>query len=196
MTMTRIVFFAGLAGLFLLHVPVARATVLVPADFEELVLEARAILHGQVTDVRAEWADGRRRIHTFVTVAVTEYLKGDLGRTASFVVPGGELGGYRSVLVGAPVLAPGDEVVLFLGSRGPGIPFVLGLSQGVMRVRTDPRSGQKTVTTPLRTGGLEAGAGVVARGAVSAVALPTLRQRVRETLAQAPPIRRIPRGRP
>jgi hypothetical protein len=65
----------------------------------------------------------------------------------TFRTPGGEVGPYRSVMVGAPVFRPGEEVVLFLGSRGPSMPYVLGLNQGVYRVVTNAR-GERTVLKP------------------------------------------------
>jgi hypothetical protein len=126
----------------------AGATVLVPADLTELTRDATAIVHGRVVDVRAEWTEGRRAIDTYVTVAVATYLKGDLGSAVTLRVPGGRMGAYRSFIVGAPIFNVGDEVVLFLGSQGPSVPYVLGLSQGVYRVRTDRESGRRTVIPP------------------------------------------------
>jgi len=131
------------------------ATVLLPADLGELVRGSQAIVHGRVTGVRAEWAGGRRRIDSFVTVEATEYFKGDFGRAVTFRVPGGEIGRYRSVTVGAPVFREGDEVVLFLGARGPSVPYVLGLSQGVFRVVADPATGRRLVTPPALVAGVE-----------------------------------------
>jgi hypothetical protein len=125
-----------------------RATVLVPADLGELTRGSRAVLHGRVVEVQAQWTAGRRRIESLVTVAVVAYFKGELGRTVTFRVPGGQIGRYRSVTVGAPVFREGDEVVLFLAARGPSVPYVLGLSQGVFRVVSDPRTARRQVTPP------------------------------------------------
>jgi hypothetical protein len=127
---------------------IVRATVLIPADLAELTADATAIVHGRVVDVRADWLAGRRAIETYVTVAAATYLKGNLGETVTFRVPGGRLGAYRSFVVGAPAFDVGDEVILFLGSHGPSVPYVLGLSQGLYRVRTDPASGRRTVIPP------------------------------------------------
>ncbi|MGH9314304.1 MAG: hypothetical protein ACRD1S_14040 [Vicinamibacterales bacterium] len=138
--------FTLIAGLVL--TATAGATVLIPADLSALTAESTAIVHGRVVDVRAEWLAGRRAIETYVTVAAATYLKGDLGETVTLRVPGGRMGAYRSRVVGAPIFNVGDEVVLFLGSRGPSVPYVLGLSQGVYRVRTDPESGRRTVIPP------------------------------------------------
>lgn len=128
--------------------PLAGATVIVPAEFREVVTGAQLIVVGRITDVTAEWADGRRRIDSYVTVEVAATLKGRANETVTFLVPGGQIGRYRSVMVGAPVFAPGDEVVLFLNARGSAVPYVFGLNQGVYRVRVDPRSGQRLVVSP------------------------------------------------
>lgn len=145
----------ALIGLLILEVAVAqvRATVLLPADLAALVRGSQAVVHGRVVNVRAAWADGRRRIESFVTVEVVEYFKGDLGGRVTIRVPGGQIGRYRSVTVGAPTFREGDEVVLFLNARGPSIPYVLGLSQGVFRVRAATGFSESVVTpSPLLAG--------------------------------------------
>jgi hypothetical protein len=124
--------------LVLVCVTIARAAhglVVLPADLDDLVSSARLIVHGVVVGVRPQLAQDRRQIETLVSVDVSRYLKGDFGPEVTFRVPGGELGRFRTVIVGAPVFAPGDEVVVFLGARGPIVPYVLGLSQGLFRVR-------------------------------------------------------------
>ncbi|PYR26043.1 MAG: hypothetical protein DMF98_10240, partial [Acidobacteria bacterium] len=68
------------------------------------------------------------------TLEVERYLKGSLGDSLEFRVPGGEFGRFRSVVVGAPEFAVDERIVVFLGAKGPAIPYVLGLSQGVFRV--------------------------------------------------------------
>ena len=45
-----------------------RATVLVPAEFHEIVAGSQIIVYGRVSSVRAEWSDDRSRIDTIVTV--------------------------------------------------------------------------------------------------------------------------------
>jgi hypothetical protein len=126
----------------------AGATVLVPADFNEIVGGSEIIAYARVIDVRPQWADGRRWIDTVVTAEVVSYLKGGSEQEIAFKVPGGKLGRYRSVLVGAPVFAPGDEAVLFLKTHGESMPDVFGVNQGVFRVKVDQRTGQRMVVPP------------------------------------------------
>src|SRR5947209_1845513 len=110
------------------------ATTIIPADLGELSRDARAIVRGRVAAVDSQWTEDRGTIETIVTLEVESYLKGALGPILRFRVPGGELGRFRSIVVGAPAFAVDQRVVVFLGARGPSIPYVLGLSQGVFRV--------------------------------------------------------------
>ena len=112
----------------------ARATVLVPADLGELASDARAIARGRVVAVDARWTDDRRTIETIVTLDVESYLKGELGSEVRFSVPGGTLGRYRNIVVGAPQFAIGQRAIVFLGARGPSVPYLVGFSQGVFRI--------------------------------------------------------------
>ena len=130
---------------------IASATVLVPAEFSEIVGGSEIIAYARIVDVRPEWADGRRWIDSVVTAEVVSYIKGGSADTITFKVPGGRLGRYRSVVVGAPVFARGDEAMLFLKSNAAdadGLPEVFGLNQGVFRVKVDSRTGQRMVVPP------------------------------------------------
>ncbi len=125
------------------------ATVILPAEFREVVSGSRIILHGRVVDVRSEWVDGAGRIESLVTVETFTVFRGAPAATVTFRTPGGKVGRYRSVMVGAPEFSVGEEAVLFLRSRGPAAPRIFGLSQGLFRVRVDARSGRRLVTTPV-----------------------------------------------
>ncbi|HEX3702340.1 MAG TPA: hypothetical protein VHU82_03355 [Vicinamibacterales bacterium] len=126
-----------------------RATVLVPADLGELSRSAVAIARGRVVSVEGQWTDDHRSIETIVSLQVDEYLKGSLGSALQFRVPGGMLGRYRSIFVGAPEFAVDQQVVVFLGAQGPSVPHVLGLSQGVFRIVPDASGSGWLVTPPV-----------------------------------------------
>ena len=127
---------------------VMHATVVVPADLGELTHDARAIARGRVSAVTGRWTDDRRTIETMVTLDVDRYLKGSLGSPLEFRVPGGELGRYRNVVVGAPEFAVGDRVIVFLGATGPMVPFIVGFNQGVYRLVAPPDGSGWLVTPP------------------------------------------------
>jgi hypothetical protein len=140
-------------------VPPAAATVYVPVDFTTVVNDAGAIVHGRVLDVNARLAGPQRTIESLVTVQVIEPLKGSssAGGTIAFVVPNGQVGRYRRVMIGAPEFARGDEVVVFLKTQAPAIPTLYGLSQGVYRVKRDAASRPVVLPAPIvaRGGGTE-----------------------------------------
>jgi hypothetical protein len=133
------------------------ATVVIPASFEEMVAGSELVVHGRVRAVRGQSTDGRRSIESLVTVDVTSTIKGEPSATVTFRVPGGEVGRYRVVMVGAPVFEEGDEVVVFLDGRPPSMPMPFGLHQGVYRVS---RQGGAPRVGPL----VPAEAGRVVRG--------------------------------
>ena len=125
------------------------ATVVLPAEFSEVVKGSQIIVHGRVADVRPEWTDGRRRIESVVTVEPAAFLRGTPTATVSFRVPGGQIGRLKSVTVGAPEFKAGEEVVLFLRGQGPAVPQVFGMHQGVYRVKVDARTGARMVSLPV-----------------------------------------------
>ena len=125
-----------------------QALVVVPVDLGQLAQMSPVIVHGTVGDVRPQLALDRRRVDTFVSLDVSAYVKGNLGAELVFRVPGGQFGRYRTIVPGAPSFEPGDEVVLFLGTDGPSVPHIVGLSQGVFRVAADAQTGEKRVLTP------------------------------------------------
>jgi hypothetical protein len=134
-----------------------RAMVVVPAEFSEMVGASNTIVHGRVVDVQSYETAGRRTIESLVTVQVVEAIKGQPGSTAYFKLPGGQVGRYRRVMVGAPQCARGDELVLFLKGSAPAVPVPFGLTQGVYRVS---RATGQAVVMPL----VNVGSGRVVRG--------------------------------
>ena len=127
------------------------ALTVLPATFDELVRESHAVVYGRVTAVDGRWTADRRTIESVVTLDAVEHFKGTVTETTTFRVPGGEAGGRRLIVAGAPAFRPGDTVVVFLRGQAPAMPSPVGLSLGVYRVASDPRSGTlMVVPTPVR----------------------------------------------
>jgi hypothetical protein len=146
----------------------ATATVLIPADLAELARDARVIARGQVVAVDARWTDDRRTIETIVTLETENYLKGELGETLQFRVPGGTMGRYRNIVMGAPQFVVGQRVVVFLGANGPQVPFILGMNQGVYRLGVTTRGDVMVSPPPIMPGV----AGPIVRGTSSHLPAP------------------------
>lgn len=136
-------------GLFAVCETTVAAMVTVPAEFGVMVTESQVVVHGRVMDVQAYETAGRRTIETRVAVQVVESLKGDVSGVVYFRIPGGQVGRYRRVMVGAPRFVPGEEVVVFLKGRAPSLPMPFGLTQGVYRVMRGDDG--RAVVTPLVT---------------------------------------------
>jgi hypothetical protein len=151
-------------------VAAAWGTVVVPAGVTELAAEARAIAHGRVVRIDTRQGEGGR-VERIVTVQVFDYLKGSLGNVVQLQLPGGTFGRYRTIMIGAPDVAEGDEVVLFLGQRdGEALPHLLGFHQGIYRLVSDPTTGDRFVMPPLVAGAVVESGGQpipVARGDVN-----------------------------
>jgi hypothetical protein len=171
----------------------ALATTLVPGDFAQMARESELIVHGTIVNVQGQLTGSRQTIESVVTVQVAETMKGTPTAQTIFRVPGGRVGRYRRVMVGAPEFTAGDEVILFLKGRAPAMAMPYGLSQGVYRVAR--RAGVATVTPAV-----VAGTGRVMRGDPSRRPLDpaTFAQQVRMALdAVTPPDgrRAVPRAR-
>ena len=168
--------------LFLLPARV-QGTVLVPASMAELARDAGAIVRGRVVAAEARFTPDRGAIETLVTVDAERTLKGSLGTTVQFLVPGGTLGRYRSIFVGAPELVVGQRVVVFLGWHGPSYPYLLGFSQGVFRVQADGQRGWLVTPPPIPVPAT--GTSTVVRGDPDRRPMPLadFEQRVRDLVA-------------
>lgn len=174
---------AGFAALGLIvGLAAPQATSILPADIGELSHEAVAIVVGRVAAVDARWTAERRGIETLVTLDAETYLKGGLGESVQFVTAGGELGRFQNIVVGAPRFVKGERIVVFLGARGPSIPFVLGFNQGVFRVTGD----RAELVTPPAV--LPARTGLLVRGDPTrrSMSLPEFERTVRELVGVKP----------
>ncbi len=144
----------------------ADATVLAPIDLQQLTRDANGIVRGRVAAVDPRWTDDRRGIVTLVTLEVEASLKGTRDSTVRFVVPGGTLGRYRSIVMGAPTFEPGQHVLVFLAWRVPSYPHLVGFSQGVFRVVSgESRSASIVIPPPFVAPSV--GAARVVRGDLS-----------------------------
>jgi hypothetical protein len=85
-------------------------------------------------------------IYTHYQLAVTTTYKGTPGsQMIDVAVPGGSIPGMQQPVAGAPLLAGGQDYVLFLWTSKSGLTQVIGLSQGLFHVSTNAQ-GQAMVT--------------------------------------------------
>ena len=162
------------------------AASVVPAAFREVVTDASLIVRGRVTGLRVVQPTGAE-LSTVATVTVDRVLKGAPVTFVSVLVPGGDRGRTRTVMVGAPRLQVGDAAVFFL-ARGPdGLWRPVGLSTGVYRIRQG-RTGPPIIQAPVLLD-QTASAGPVVRGDLQRRSLGVAEFESLVTLVLGPPRR-------
>ena len=115
------------------------ATVRGPADVESLTAVADAVVHAQVTRRTSAWAPGGGQIFTTVVLRPIEIWKGDPAAEMVILVPGGDVGELSQTVQGAAAFTDGEEVVVFLERRAPGVFQVERLSLGKFAVAKETR---------------------------------------------------------
>jgi hypothetical protein len=138
---------------------VAGASVILPASLPELAADADGVVYARVAGIEVRQAPRSLRVERLVTLHVLRSAKGSWPAVLTIAVPGGTFGRYRTIVPGAPSLVEGDEALVFFRQRGTEPPRIIGLSQGLVRVRVDPVSGARTVLPPP-----DAKAGPIVRG--------------------------------
>jgi len=140
------------------------ATTLQKLSLEEMTRASNRIVQAKCLSVESRMEEGQ--VFTLATFEVTQTLAGEettprspeafaptdrgKGRGTRTVVvrqPGGRVGNLHAVVPGAPLLAPGEEAILFL-ERDPNARdafMVVGLSQGHMRILKEPATGRRQV---------------------------------------------------
>ena len=119
---------------------VARATSMIPLAVEQLAERSQAVVRAQTLSTTSAW-DGHGRIVTHAHVRVLESLAGPHapGEELDVATYGGTVGGTSMIVIGAPVFAAGEEVVLFLAPQdGLGM-GIAELGQGKFEVTRDAR---------------------------------------------------------
>jgi hypothetical protein len=159
----------------------AEATTVSAMSNRALAETADVIVAGRCTSVRSVW-EGRTLV-TLATIDVTESLKGGQRRTVTVTLPGGIDARRRfpvsMTYAGAPQIAIGEEVFLFLGRGGisPDALSVLGFSQGKFSIVSD-ETGERVVSRNLSSITLAAPAGTH-RGTATRVPLARFRDEIR-----------------
>jgi len=164
----------------------ALATTVVQLSDADMARQSELIVTGRCAGLRSEWVG--RDLVTVATIEVGESLKGDAAATIQVALPGGIDADRRFPIAvtwpGAPRIAAGEEVLLFLvDDAGLDRPVIAGFAQGKFTIVAD-ENGQKVATQDL--GGLtlvDEGRGR-AVGRARAIPLSDLEQRVRETLGR------------
>jgi hypothetical protein len=132
---------------FLCLVVAARAMVVVPPTFSELVAEAETVVRGVVIDQRAEEFESPqgRGIRTLVTLRVERVLKGAPRETVTLTLLGGTVGRRSLRIAGMPAFTVGDRQLVFIAGNGRVFCPVVASGHGRFHVQRDPATGRDLV---------------------------------------------------
>lgn len=155
-------------------------------SMRDMIDQSDLIAIGSCVDTRSAWVE--RRLVTLATISVSETLKGAEPGTITVALPGGIDANRKFPIAmtypGAPQMAPGEDVFLFLTADGDaaGSYSVAGFSQGKFSIVKD-EEGEQIVTRDLTRTVLKENNGV-RRGSADAMALSSLKAQVKAYLRQ------------
>lgn len=100
---------------------VATATsVIIPSD-DEMIIGARAIVRGTVTTVSSAYDEPHHAIFTYVTLQISEVLKGQFAENEIVLQePGGVTSEGASTIFGTPEFQVGEDVLVYLDTWADG----------------------------------------------------------------------------
>src|SRR5438094_9671018 len=97
------------------------ATVRGPGDVASLTAASDAVVHAQVVRQTSAFGVGGGQIFTTVVLRPLETWKGEIESEIRILVAGGEAEGSSQIVQGSAMFSDGEEVVLFLHRRTPGV---------------------------------------------------------------------------
>ncbi len=159
----------------------ATATTLQQLSTDAMIQQSTAIVRVQVTG-SAPVARGRS-IYTQYQFTVLETLKAASNGLASssVSVPGGIFQGIRQMVAGAPVLASGQQYVIFLWTSKSGLTQIIGLSQGLFTVMQDS-SGNQVLVRPATAASMVSQNGAPVSDTAVSMTLAWLRSEIQSVL--------------
>lgn len=134
--------------------PRSWATTLQQLSLADMISKSTAIVHAKATGSYAAVRGGD--VYTYYQFQVSQTLKPagpaiqTQGGGLQVAVPGGAAQGIRQTVPGAPNISIGADYVLFLWTSASGLTQVIGLSQGLFRMTSDP-AGNAILVRPAST---------------------------------------------
>lgn len=114
---------------------------------EDLIRKSTEIVEGKVVATGAVMRGPL--VYTTYRIQIKETLKGAAAGQIEVAVPGGRYGAMVQNFAGSPVLAEDQSYLLFLWTSRSGLTQVIGLSQGLFRMKV--AEGEEYVYRPAAT---------------------------------------------
>ena len=149
---------------------------------EEMVRQSTAILRARAGDSRTVRSGAL--LYTVTQLEVLEQWKGTAARQLEVSAPGGRLGQLSQRFGGVPRLQPGSGYVVMLWQGPSGRVHIIGLSQGLFKVRAE-KDGQLVISrNPSSDLMLSAVSGQPVQAARLAMPLKHFRDRIRSLVGK------------
>ncbi len=121
----------------------AVASTALKLSLEDMSVQSKEIILGEVKDKVSFWGEGQKKIFTRITIEVSEVVKGEnVEKMLTIVQPGGEVGNIGMKVQGLANFNIGEEALLFLRKSERDY-IVVGLAQGKISVMEEKESGKK-----------------------------------------------------
>ncbi len=145
MSLTALAFFLSIAS--------AKATTAIMLTDEDLVINSRLILIGEVQSLQTNWDPNYPTIYTYVKIQISRVIKGSVrGDSIVFKQLGGTIDGMSSTIFGTPTYRIGQKVLLFLDTASNGTLRIAHLFQGKYDLVSDRQTGEYWVERILDEG--------------------------------------------
>lgn len=114
----------------LLFTGITYSTIIERMDNNKLIKKADKIIIGEVQNIECEWDNDYNMIHTYVTINVLKWIKGEGNSTIQLLFPGGEVENKIINVDLTPSFELHQKAILFLEPEIKNTYRVLGWLQG------------------------------------------------------------------
>jgi hypothetical protein len=157
------------------------AATLSKLSLDEMTQRSTAIVRARV--LGSSSAAHGNLIYTHYRLQVSERWKGAPAGEMDVVVPGGVAGGFRQTFAGTPKPTEGAEYLFFLWTSHAGLTHIIGLSQGLLDLKTD-QNGELMAVRGASAEVMMDSTGKTVRDEPFSMRLADLKTRVGSTLSQ------------
>lgn len=151
-------------------------------SLDDMVEKSTSIVRGKVVGSSGRYIGPV--IYTHYRVQTSEAYKGAVQGAIEVAVPGGQLNGVRHEVTGAPMLAEGDEYVLFLWTGPSGVTQIIGLTQGLFSLPRTQDADRTAIRRPSGEMMIDRVSGRTVRDERLSLRLSELRSRISGSLAR------------
>lgn len=137
-------------GIFFINCSKSYATRELRETTLDIARSSESIVVAQCISAESKWNEQGSLIYTYVTFQVQDNVKGEASKenlTLRFL--GGRVGDTVQTVPDMPQFSENEEVLLFLGPKNrSGYQTLSSIENGVVRIKTDPETGKRLITTP------------------------------------------------